>query len=36
MPIPGNGILFDNGIAFKALSADSAFVAGTINITYEG
>lgn len=36
MPIPGNGVLFDNGIAFKALSADSAFVAGTVVITYEG
>lgn len=36
MPIPGSGVLFDNGIAVKAISAASNFVVGTIVITYEG
>jgi len=34
--IPGNGILFDNGIAVSMTSADANVLVDGISITYEG
>ena len=34
--IPGNGVLFDNGIAVSMVSADATVLAGGVLITYEG
>jgi len=34
--IPGDGILFDNGIGYLCTSADNAMGPGSIVITYEG
>jgi len=36
MSIPGNGVLFDNGIAVSMVSADTAIRQNGIALTYEG
>jgi len=34
--LPGRGLMFDNGIAVRLVSADAAIYASGIHITYEG
>ncbi len=36
LSIPGDGVLFDNGIGLLVKSADSTFKTGSVTIFYEG
>jgi hypothetical protein len=36
LSIPGNGVLFDNGIGVLVTSADNTFKSGSVTIFYEG